>query len=105
MFFPSRNSFDGWELLTYANREIARVMEPNIFRYHFYDEQINNISEDEDEFIYPDSNEENEYLIDYSYEDSFSDISDCESPEPCLYDDMDGNEEYEVNSDNEWVTA
>ena len=48
---------------------------------------------------------ENEYLIDYSYEDSFSDISDCESPEPCLYDDMDGNEEYEVNSDNEWVTA
>ena len=94
------NIIDGWELLTLANREISRVMKPNLFTYNTvlneYNMQYSNdYIEELDGF-----DEQNTY--DNEYEDSFSDYSDNESANG--YSD-DENDEFEVNSDNEWVSV
>ena len=105
MSFPNYTEVDGWELFTLANREIAWVMKPDIFKYNISDESNHYYDYDDydSEMNFLEIDEENETPINYSYEDTFSDMSDNESPEPPTPNDI--NEEYEVNSDNEWVTV
>ena len=104
MSFPNYSEVDGWELFTLANREIAWVMKPDIFKYNISDESNHYDDYDYDyKMNFLEIDEEIETPINYSYEDTFSDMSDNESLEPPTPNDI--NEEYEVNSDNEWVTV
>ena len=94
------NTIDGWELLTLANREISRVMEPNLFYYNSFSCEHNTKNyyeylEDRNDFV-------EQQTYENEYEDTFSDYSDNESDNG--YSD-DENEDYEVNSDNEWVSV
>ena len=104
MSFPNYTYVDGWELFTLANREIAWVIKPDIFRYNISDESNNYLNDDDyddyEELNFLEIDKEYETPINYSYEDTFSDMSDNESPYSPTPNDI--NEEYEVNSDNEW---
>ena len=121
MDIENKNDVDGWELLTYANRYISNVTTPgNIFDTIESIDPMNTIYDNEtlnemnsmytlydidtiDTMETMETMETNKKIkykpIDNHYEDCFSDheLSDKNS--------IADSEDFEVNSDNEWVAV
>lgn len=113
MDIANKNSIDGWELLTYANRYIGNVIPPgNIFDTIESIDPINTVNTVHDietidtvDTMYDidamDTHKNLKYKPDESdhYEDCFSD------PELSDKNSVADSEDFEVNSDNEWVNV